>query len=81
MDDFLSLRIVIDTNIVFEGLTKKGSAAGLIVDAWLAGLLDVYVSNALAYEYMDVLSRKLSEKTLAKDSASFRRIVGKNRIH
>ncbi|MBS1250938.1 MAG: hypothetical protein MAG431_02537 [Chloroflexi bacterium] len=66
MDDFLSLRIVIDTNIVFEGLTKKGSAAGLIVDAWLAGLLDVYVSNALAYEYMDVLSRKLSEKRWQK---------------
>jgi len=54
------LRVVIDTNVVFEGLTKKGGAAGLIVDAWLAGLLEVYVSNALAYEYEDVLSRKLS---------------------
>jgi hypothetical protein len=30
------------------------------VEAWLAGLLDVYVSDALAYEYADVLSRKLS---------------------
>ena len=56
-----SWRIVIDTNIIFEGLTKKGGAAGLIVDAWLAGLLDVRISNALAYEYVDVLSRKLSE--------------------
>lgn len=33
----------------------------MIIDAWLAGLLKVYVSNALAYEYADVLSRKLSE--------------------
>lgn len=56
----LSLRVVIDTNIVLEGLTKKGGAAGLIIKAWLAGLLDVYISNALAYEYVDVLSRKLS---------------------
>ena len=56
-----SLRIVIDTNVVFEGLTQKGGAAGLIIDAWLAGLLKVYVSDALAYEYIDVLSRKLSE--------------------
>lgn len=56
-----SLKVVVDTNVVFEGLTKKGGAAGLIVDAWLAGLLEVYVSNALAYEYKDVLSRKLSE--------------------
>jgi predicted nucleic acid-binding protein len=55
-------RIVVDTNIVFEGLTKQGGASGLIMDAWLAGLMVVCVSNALAYEYDDVLSRKLSEK-------------------
>jgi predicted nucleic acid-binding protein len=54
------LRIVIDTNVVFEGLTKQGGASGLIIDAWLAGLMVVCVSNALAYEYDDVLSRKLS---------------------
>ncbi|MCD4699006.1 MAG: PIN domain-containing protein [Phycisphaerae bacterium] len=61
MDSSSPLRVVIDTNIVSGGLTKKGSAAGLIIEAWLAGLLDVYISNALAYEYVDVLSRKLSE--------------------
>jgi predicted nucleic acid-binding protein len=54
------LRVVIDTNVVFEGLTKQGGAAGLVIDAWLADLFQVYVSNALAYEYIDVLSRKLS---------------------
>ena len=54
------LRVVIDTNVLFEGLTKQGGAAGLIIDAWRAGLLRVYVSNALAYEYADALSRKLS---------------------
>jgi predicted nucleic acid-binding protein len=55
-------RIVVDTNVVFEGLTKQGGASGLIIDAWLAGLMVVCVSNALAYEYDDVLSRKLSEE-------------------
>jgi predicted nucleic acid-binding protein len=54
--------IVVDTNVVFEGLTKQGGASGLIIDAWLAGLMVVCVSNALAYEYDDVLSRKLSEE-------------------
>ena len=54
------LKAVIDTNVVFEGLTRQGGAAGLLIDAWLAGVLEVYVSNALAYEYVDVLSRKLS---------------------
>lgn len=57
-----SLRIVVDTNVVFEGLTKQGGASGLMIDAWLAGLMVVCVSNALAYEYSDVLSRKLSEE-------------------
>lgn len=56
-----SFRVVIDTNVLFEGLTRQGGAAGLVIEAWLAGLLIVYVSNALAYEYVDVLSRKLSE--------------------
>ncbi len=60
MADTFPLHVVIDTNVVFEGLTKKGGAAGLLVDTWLAGLLQVYISNALAYEYADVLSRKLS---------------------
>lgn len=41
--------------------TEQGGASGLIVDVWLAGLMVVCVSNALAYEYDDVLSRKLSE--------------------
>lgn len=60
------LRIVVDTNVVFEGLTKQGGASGLIIDAWLAKLVVVCVSNALAYEYDDVLSRKLSEERWSK---------------
>ena len=55
-------KVVVDTNVVFEGLTQQGGAAGLVVNAWLADMVTVCVSNALAYEYMDVLSRKLSER-------------------
>ncbi|GAB4578753.1 MAG: PIN domain-containing protein [Anaerolineales bacterium] len=53
-------RAVIDTNVLFEGLTKQGGAAGLILEAWSAALFYACVSNALAYEYLDVLTRKLS---------------------
>lgn len=53
-------RIVVDTNVIFEGLTKQGGACGLIVEAWLAGLFVPCVSNATAYEDLDVLIRKLS---------------------
>jgi predicted nucleic acid-binding protein len=60
------MRVVIDTNVLFEGLTRQGGATGLIVDAWLSGLLEVYISNALAYEYIDVLSRKLSDSRWSK---------------
>jgi predicted nucleic acid-binding protein len=41
MPDSPLLRIVVDTNVVFEGLTQQGGAAGLIIDAWLAGLMIV----------------------------------------
>ena len=51
---------VIDTNVLFEGLTQKGGAAGLLIDAWLSRMPEVCVSNALAYEYAEVLSRLLS---------------------
>lgn len=53
-------RVVLDTNVVFEGLTRKNGASGLIIEAWKADFIDVFVSNALVYEYVDVLSRKLS---------------------
>jgi predicted nucleic acid-binding protein len=66
MSSLLILRIVVDTNVVFEGLTNQGGASGLMIDAWLAGLMVVCVSNALAYEYDDVLSRKLSEERWSK---------------
>lgn len=54
-------RVVIDTNVLFEGLTQQGNAPGLIIDAWLGGLFQACVSTALAYEYADVLARRLSE--------------------
>ncbi len=54
------LQAVIDTNVLFEGMTTQGSAPGLIVDAWRTGLFMACVSNALAYEYVDVLGRKLA---------------------
>lgn len=66
MSIIANLRVVIDTNVVFEGLTKQGGAAGLIIDLWLAGLLEVCISDALAYEYEDVLSRKLNRQRWQK---------------
>jgi predicted nucleic acid-binding protein len=56
------IRAVIDTNVVFEGLTKRNSASTLILRAWQSGLFQACVSMALQYEYYDVLSRKLSSQ-------------------
>ena len=60
----MSIPAVIDTNVLFEGLTKKGGAAGFVIEAWLAGLFKACVSNSMAYEYLEVLSRKLSTARL-----------------
>lgn len=56
------VRAVFDTNVLFEGLTQKNSASGLLIEAWVADLVRACVSNALAYEYVSVLSRKLSSR-------------------
>jgi putative PIN family toxin of toxin-antitoxin system len=61
MHELPLLRVVVDTNVLFEGLTKQGTASSLIIDSWVAGLIVVCISNAIACEYEDVLSRKLSE--------------------
>ena len=52
------LRAVVDTNVVFEGLTHRGPSAR-VVDAWVARQFRPCVSTALAFEYHSVLERKL----------------------
>ena len=52
------LRAVVDTNVLFEGVTHLGPAAE-VLDAWVAGDFQPCVSTALALEYQDVLGRKL----------------------
>lgn len=54
------IRAVVDTNVVFEGFTKRNSVGALILRAWQSGLFQSCMSLALQYEYYDVLSRKLS---------------------
>ena len=55
-----TLQAVIDTNVLFEGITIQGSAPGLIMEAWRGGLFRACVSTTLAYEYLAVCSGKLS---------------------
>jgi putative PIN family toxin of toxin-antitoxin system len=74
------MRVVIDTNVVFEGLTKQGGVDGLLIDSWLADLLEVYISDALAYEYVDVLFRKLSKSRWLKLKPILKILLGKAKL-
>ncbi|MCE7983436.1 MAG: putative toxin-antitoxin system toxin component, PIN family [Caldilinea sp. CFX5] len=58
------LRVVLDTNVILEGLTKQAGVAGTIINAWSGELLTVCVTDAMVYEYIDVLTRKLSPARL-----------------
>lgn len=55
------LRAVVDTNILFEGLTKVGPCSE-VVDAWVAREFVPCVSTALALEYEEVLTNKLGPR-------------------
>jgi predicted nucleic acid-binding protein len=61
-----AVRAVIDTNVLFVGLTQQGGAEGGIVDDWIAGEFEACVSTALAYEYAEVLERNLSPRRAAR---------------
>jgi predicted nucleic acid-binding protein len=50
---------VIDTNVVFEGLTHLGPSAK-VLDAWAERRFQPCVSTALALEYQAVLESKLA---------------------
>lgn len=52
------LRAVVDTNVLFEGLTKVGPCSA-VLDAWVAGEFTPCVSTALALEYEEVLTNNL----------------------
>ena len=68
-----TLQAVIDTNVLFEGITTQGSASGFIIEAWRAGLFTACVATALAYEYLEVCSGKLSPGAGSSSSPSWGR--------
>ncbi len=58
------IRIVVDTNVLFEGLTKAGACAD-VIDLWVGRAVTVCVSTALALEYEEVLTNKLGDNKRA----------------
>ena len=54
------VRAVIDTNVLLEGITRKGDA-GRVIDAWVGRRFVPCVSTALALEYEEVLLRRFPE--------------------
>ena len=73
------MRVVIDTNVLFEGLTQQGGSADLIIQAWLDETVEVCVSTALAYEYVDVLARKLSPRRWSQIRPVLGKLLAKTR--
>ena len=55
------LRVVVDTNVLFTGLTRRGSEAD-IIDAWAGRRFLPCVSTALALEYQATLGSKLGPR-------------------
>ena len=55
------MRAVVDTNVIFEGLTQNSGANFEIVRAWRYGLFIAFCCDTVSYEYYDVFYRKLSK--------------------
>jgi predicted nucleic acid-binding protein len=52
------MRIVLDTNVLVAGLLSSAGPPGVIVEALLAGALDVAFDARIRAEYDDVLRRR-----------------------
>lgn len=51
------MRIVLDTNVLVSGLLSASGPPGWIVEAVLAGVLELALDTAIRQEYEDVLRR------------------------
>jgi predicted nucleic acid-binding protein len=51
------VRAVIDTNVLVEGLSRRGES-GRVIEHWAASRFTPCVSTALALEYEEILCRK-----------------------
>ncbi len=76
----LPKRVVLDTNVILEGVTKRDGSCGLIVDAALAGMFDLFVSNTLLHEYDEILARKLSPHKFQSASVILGRLLRKAQL-
>lgn len=73
----MAMRVVIDTNVLFEGLTKQKGVCYYIIQAWDQQRFDVMVSYPLLLEYQDVLGRKLSETKFDRITPILDRLIAK----
>lgn len=53
----VTLKVVLDTNVIRSGLAYPGSIPGKIVQAWRSGALEVYLSDYILDELRRVLIR------------------------
>jgi predicted nucleic acid-binding protein len=62
----METNVVLDTNVVFAGLTDRASDAGRVVDLFLDQQPDLTlcVCDALTYEYEDLFGRRLSPRRI-----------------
>lgn len=51
------MRVVVDTGVLVSGLISRSGAPARVLDLWAAGTVTVLVSEDLAKEYREVLSR------------------------
>ncbi len=70
------MRVVVDTNVLVEGLSRKGTC-GRVIDAWVDRKFVPCVSTALAFEYEAVLLRHGSGETAGERSRALQALLAR----
>ena len=68
------IRVVVDTNVLVEGLGRKGRC-GHVIDLWAARRIAPCVSTALALEYEEVLTRQGSSELTKRKALALQALL------
>lgn len=59
-------KLVLDTNVLIDGVKDENSAAWKIIDNAISGSIQLYISNPLQREYRRILQREINDPAYAE---------------
>jgi len=74
-------KVVLDTNVLIDGLRDENSSAWKVIDKIFSGEIELYTSHPLEREYRRILRREIEDSNYASRIESLLEIANKIEVH